>query len=305
MRKIQVALFGTFLAAASAFGQAGGVASISGTVHDPSGSVVPNGKVVVSTTAKGEIRSVQTNASGVFTAPALVPGQGYQLTITAQGFAQYELKDIDLQVGQNLDMNISLTVAQSTTEVEVSAAAELIDDQRTDVSQVVGERQINDLPINGRRVDSFVLLTPGVTNDATFGLLSFRGVAGNNSFLLDGNDNTEQFYDENAGRTRIQSQLSQDAVQEFQVVTDDYSAEYGRAMGGVVNTVTKSGTNEVHGGGFYYFRSTGFDAKDPFAAFNPSEKRVEGGGVIGGPIIKNKLFYLLDFDLTWRQFPLG
>jgi len=162
MRKIQVALFGTFLAAASAFGQAGGVASISGTVHDPSGSVVPNGKVVVSTTAKREIRSVQTNAAGVFTAPALVPGQGYQLTITAQGFAQYELEDIDLQVGQNLDMNISLTVAQSTTEVEVSAAAELIDDQRTDVSQVVGERQINDLPINGRRVDSFVLLTPGV-----------------------------------------------------------------------------------------------------------------------------------------------
>ena len=86
-------------------------------------------------------------------------------------------------------------------------------------------------------------------------------MAGNNSFLLDGNDNTEQFYDENAGRTRIQSQLSQDAVQEFQVVSDNYSAEYGRAMGGVVNTVTKSGTNEVHGAGFYYFRSTGFDAQ--------------------------------------------
>ena len=129
-------------------------------------------------------------------------------------------------------------------------------------------------------------------------------MAGNNSFLLDGNDNTEQFYDENAGRTRIQSQLSQDAVQEFQVVSDDYSAEFGRAMGGVVNTVTKSGTNKVHGAGFYYFRSTGFDARDPFAKFNPSEKRVEGGGVIGGPIIKNKLFYLIDADLTYRKFPM-
>ena len=128
---------------------------------------------------------------------------------------------------------------------------------------------------------------------------------GNNTFLLYGNDNTEQFYDENAGRTRIQSQLSQDAVQEFQVVTDDFSAEYGRAMGGVVNTVTKSGTNEVHGAGFYYFRSTGFDAKDPFAAFNPSEKRVEGGGVVGGPIIKNKLFYLINADLSYRKFPLS
>jgi len=304
MRKIPATAIGTLLIAAYAFGQAGGVASISGTVHDPSGSVVPNGKVVVSTAAKGEIRSVQTNAAGVFTAPALVPGQGYQLTVTAQGFAQYELKDIGLQVGQNLDMNISLAVAQSNTEVEVSAAAELIGDQKSDVSQVVGQREITDLPINGRRVDSFALMVPGVTNDATFGLLSFRGVAGNNSFLLDGNANTEQFYDENAGRTRIQSQLSQDAVQEFQVVSDNYSAEYGRAMGGVVNTLTKSGTNEVHGAGFYYFRSTGFDAKDPFASFNPAEKRVEGGGVIGGPIVKNKLFYLLDFDLTYRQFPL-
>ena len=121
------------------------------------------------------------------------------------------------------------------------------------------------LPINGRRVDSFVLLTPGVTNDATFGLLTFRGVAGNNSFLLDGNDNTEQFYDENAGRTRIQSQVSADAVQEFQVVSANFSAEYGRAMGGVVNTVTKSGGNAVHGSAFYFLRSTGFDAHDPYA----------------------------------------
>jgi hypothetical protein len=234
----------------------------------------------------------------------LIPGEGFQVGVTAPGFARYELKGIALQVGQNLDLNIGLTVSQNTTTIEVSEAAELIDDQKTDVSQVVGEQQITDLPINGRRVDSFVLLTPGVTNDATFGLLSFRGVAGNNTFLLDGNDNTEQFYDENAGRTRIQSQLSQDVVQEFQVVSDDFSAEYGRAMGGVVNTVTKSGTNAVHGTGFYYFRSTGFDAHDPFANFNPSEKRVEGGGTVGGAIIKNKLFYFLGADITYRQFPL-
>jgi outer membrane receptor protein involved in Fe transport len=306
MRNSTVVLITTLLGvAASAFGQAGGVASISGTVHDPTGAVVANGKVVVSSASKGDIRSIETNGDGVFTAPALIPGPGYELTITAPGFSPYNLKDISLQVGQNLNMNISLSVAQSTTEVDVSSAAQLIDDQKTDVSQVIGDQLINNLPINGRRVDSFVLSTPGVTNDATFGLLSFRGVAGNNSFLLDGNDNTEQFYDENAGRTRIQSQLSQEVVQEFQVVTDDYSAEYGRAMGGVVNTVTKSGGNAVHGDGFYFFRSTGFDARDTFAAFNPSEKRVEGGGTVGGPIIKNKLFYFLGFDLTYRNFPLS
>ncbi|HEX3880845.1 MAG TPA: TonB-dependent receptor, partial [Bryobacteraceae bacterium] len=156
---------------------------------------------------------------------------------------------------------------------------------------------------NGRRVDSFVLLTPGVSNDATFGLLTFRGVAGNNSFLLDGNDNTDQFYDENAGRTRIQSQISQDAVQEFQVVSANVSAEYGRAMGGVVNTVTKSGGNQVHGTAFYYLRSTGFDAHDPYAAINPSERRFQTGGSVGGAIVKNKLFYFLSADITRRNFP--
>jgi hypothetical protein len=289
---------------APAFAQTGGVAAISGVVHDPSGSVVPNAKVVISSVSLGQVRSIETNSSGVFTAPALVPTPGYSVVVTAAGFAPNETKDISLQVGQSLNLDLTLSVTQSATTVEVSSAAELIDDQKTDVSTAIGQQQITELPINGRRVDSFVLLTPGVTNDSYFGLLSFRGVAGNNSFLVDGNDNTEQFYDENAGRTRITSQISQDAVQEFEVVSDNYSAEYGRAMGGVVNTVTKSGTNDLHGTGFYFFRSTGFDARDPFSVFVPTEKRVEGGATITGPVIKNKLLFTLNFDLTYRFFPL-
>jgi len=281
-----------------------GVAGISGVVHDATGAVVPNAKVVISSASQGQVRSLLTNQAGVFAAPSLIPGAGYKVTVMAQGFNTYEAGDLTLTVGQNLALNIALVVGTSTTQVEVSATAAMVDDTKSDVSTAVGTEQIQDLPINGRRVDSFVLLTPGVTNDATFGLLTFRGVAGNNSFLLDGNDNTEQFYDENAGRTRIQSQISQDAVQEFQVVSDNYSAEYGRAMGGVVNTVTKSGTNQVHGAGFYYFRSTGFDARDPFSSFNPSERRVEGGASVGGKIIKDKLFYFVNFDLTHRNFPM-
>jgi hypothetical protein len=186
----------------------------------------------------------------------------------------------------------------------VNSAAQLIEDTKTDVSQVIDTRELLNLPINGRRVDSFVLNTAGVTNDATFGLLTFRGVAGNNSFLLDGNDNTEQFYDENAGRTRIQSQISADAVQEFQVVSANFSAEYGQAMGGVVNTVTKGGTNNLHGTAFYFLRSTGFDAHDPFSQFNPTEHRIQTGGTVGGAIIKNKLFYFLSTDITRRNFPI-
>jgi hypothetical protein len=303
--RLLLCLTGLLLAPTMVFGQAaGGVAGISGTVRDPSGAVVPNAKVVISSATQGQIRSLTTNEAGVFNAPSLVPGPGYEVNVTASGFAPYDAKDLDLQVGQNVALNVMLAVGQTATAVEVTAAAQLVDDTKTDVSTVVGTQQIQNLPINGRRVDSFVLVTPGVTNDATFGLLTFRGVAGNNSFLLDGNDNTEQFYDENAGRTRIQSQISQDAVQEFQVVSDDYSAEYGRAMGGVVNTVTMSGTNQFHGVGFYYLRSTAFDARDTFASFIPSDRLVEGGASIGGPIKKDKLFFFLNFDLNYRNFPM-
>jgi outer membrane receptor protein involved in Fe transport len=288
---------------APAFAQSGGVATISGIVHDPSGSVIPNAKVVISSAAQGQVRSIVTNSAGVFAAAALIPGSGYTVAVTAQGFAENDSKDIDLQVGANLNLNIAMTVGATSTSVEVNSAAESIDDGKTDVSQVVGTREITDLPINGRRVDSFVLNTAGVTNDATFGLLTFRGVEGNNSFLLDGNDNTEQYYDENAGRTRIQSQVSADAVQEFQVVSANVSAEYGRAMGGVLNTVTKSGGNAIHGSAFYFLRSTGFNAHDPYASINPTEHRVQTGGTVGGAIIKNKLFYFLSADITRRNFP--
>jgi hypothetical protein len=283
---------------------AGGAAGISGTVHDASGAAVPNAKVVISSERQGAIRSLTSNDAGVFTAPALIPGPGYKVIVTAAGFAQYEVKDIDLLVGQNLDLNVKLTVAQASTEVQVAATAPIIDDTKTDLSQVVNLRQIQDLPINGRRVDSFVLLTPGVSNDGTFGLLTFRGVAGQNSFLVDGIDTTEQFYNENAGRTRIAAQISQDAVQEFQVVSSNYSAEYGRAMGGVVNTVTRSGGNAHHGTAYWFYRSTGFDARDPFSSFNPSEKRNQAGGSIGGPIKKDKLFYFLNTEITRRNFPM-
>jgi len=292
------------LPAAALAQSAGGVAGISGIVRDPSGSAVVNAKVVISNPAQGDVRSITTNEAGLFTAPALLPGTGYKVTVNAPGFAAYELTNLDLQVGQNLNLNVDIKVEQAVTSVEVTAAAQLIDDTKTDVSKVVGEREIMNLPINGRRVDQFVLNTPGVTNDATFGLLTFRGVAGNNSFLLDGNDNTEQFYDENAGRTRIASQISADAVREFQVVSANFSAEYGRAMGGVVNTVTKNGTNEFHGGAFYFLRSTGFDARDPFAPFNPAERRIQTGATLGGPLVKDKLFFFLSTDITRRNFPM-
>jgi hypothetical protein len=294
-----------FLCASNLFAQvAGGLAAISGVVRDPSGSVVPNAKVEVSSESRGKLRSLTSNEAGLFTLPVLVPGSGYKVTVTAAGFAPYEAANLELKVGQNLDLQVSLAVTAATSSVDVTATAEMVEDTKTDVSQVIDSKQITDLPINGRRVDSFVLLTPGVTNDGTFGLLTFRGVAGHNSFLVDGNDATEQFYNENAGRTRIASSISQDVVQEFQVVSANYSAEYGRAMGGVVNQVTRSGGNDFHGTAYWFFRNQDFNARDTFASFNPTESRHQAGGTIDGAIKKDKLFFLLNTEVTRRNFPM-
>jgi hypothetical protein len=293
------------LAAAPALAQsAAGLAAISGVVHDGSGVAVPNANVVIASTSQGRVRTVTTNSGGVFTAPALLPGSGYQVTVTAAGFATYQALDLDLQVGQNLNLNVNLTVSPSVKVVEVTVSGAPVQDTKTDVSQVIDSKLIQDLPINGRRVDSFVLLTPGVTNDSTFGLLSFRGVAGGNSFLVDGNDTTEQFFNENAGRTRIASQISQDAVQEFQVVSSNSSAEFGRAIGGVVNTVTRTGSNGLHGTAYWFFRNRTLDARDRYATINPDEVRHQAGFSLGGALITDKLFYFVNGDFTRRNFPM-
>jgi len=282
----------------------GGLAGISGIVHDSSGAVVPEAKVVVSNPSKGVSITLHTSGGGVFNAPSLFPASGYNVTVEKQGFTKYEVKDIVLEVGQDLNLVVTLSIASATAQVEVIGTAPAVDETKTDVSQVIGSQQILDLPINGRRVDTFVLLTPGVTNDGNFGLLTFRGVANGNSFLLDGNDSTEQFYGENNGRTRLLSQISQDAVQEFQVVSANFSAEYGNAMGGVVNTVTRSGTNDYHGTLFYFYRNQDFDARDPFASVAPDDWRLQSGFSFGGPIIKNKLFFFINGDFSRHNFPI-
>lgn len=282
----------------------GGLASISGTVSDSTGAVVPDADVVVSNPLRGIRILLSTSSGGVFNVPSLVPASGYDVTVDKTGFAHYEVKDIVLTVGQDLNIAVTLSLATASQAIEVVGTPPL-DETKTDVSQVIDSQQILDLPINGRRVDSFVLLTPGVTNDGNFGLLTFRGVANGNSFLLDGNDSTEQFYGENNGRTRILSQISQDAVQEFQVVSANFSAEYGNAMGGVVNTVTRSGTNDLHGTAFWFFRNQEFDAPDYYAnGLNPNDWRLQSGGSVGGALIKDKLFFFINGDFSRHNFPI-
>ena len=284
-------------------GTGGGLGSISGLVQDAQNAAVPGAQVVVANESKGIRRTLETNGQGVFAAPALIPAEGYTVTVNKSGFAVYQSAPITLAVGQNLDLRIDLVIAGAQATVEVTADEAVVLETKSDISQVVNSRQIMELPINGRRVDSFVLMTPAVVPDGAFGLLSFRGVAGHNAFLTDGNDTTNTYYNENAGRTRISSPISQEAVQEFQVISNNYAAEFGQAMGGVVNTITKSGTNDVHGTGYWFFRNKSLNARDRYASFVPTDTRHQLGASVGGSIVKDKLFYFFNYEATRRDFP--
>jgi outer membrane receptor protein involved in Fe transport len=292
------------------FAQNVGFGSITGVVQDSTGAVVAGAKIVVENTSKGIRRELETSSAGIFNAPALVPASGYRVKVSKAGFTDYLVTEITVEVGNSVDLRPTLKVGAAGTEVQVTGEAPTVDFSKTDTSAVVGSKQILELPINGRRVDAFVLLTPGVSNDAAFGLLSFRGNPGGNSFLTDGVDTTNSYYDENAGRTRTYN-ISQDAVQEFQVVSSNYAAEFGKASGGVVNTVTRSGSNSFHGSAYEFYRNRTLNAIDRTTVngvapggINPPEWRHQAGLSIGGPIKKDKLFFFFNGELFRRNAPI-
>ena len=278
-----------------------GAAEIKGRVIDGTKSVVPGARITAMRADTSAERTVVTNEAGLYHMPALVAGT-YQLTVRREGFQTIVRDKVELRVGAKLQIDFQLQVGEVAQSITVESGPNV--DSAPGVSAVVNSRQIMDLPINGRRVDSFVLLSPAVAPEGTSGLLTFRGIPGGNSFLTDGNDTTNQLWNENGGRARIASNVSQDAVQEFQVLSENFSAEFGRAIGGVVNTVTRSGSNNLHGTGFWFFRNQEFNARDRYSAVNPDEKRNQLGGSVGGAIIRDKLFYFANSEIMRRDFPL-
>ena len=280
-----------------------GLGAISGLVTDSSGAAVPDAVVAVRQERMGVHRELTTTSTGIFSVVSLPPASGYTVAVRKEGFRPYQTETFELGVGMVRTLRPVLSIATLSTEVEVTAAP-TGGSSEPGISAVVNGTQVTNLPINGRRVDSFVLLAPAVSPEGTAGLLTFRGIPGGNAFLTDGNDTTNQLWNENGGRTRISSNISQDAVQEFQVLANNYSAEFGRAVGGVVNTVTRSGSNDLHGTAFWFFRNQDFNARDGYAAFNPEEKRNQAGGTLGGALIKDRLFYFLSGEVTRREFPL-
>lgn len=278
--------------------------TIEGIVRDGTGAVIAGAEVAVISTETGAVRNFQTSESGIYKIPSLPVGK-YSVRVTVQGFAPKELTDVILQVGSVAEVNVDLEVGNSAGEiVTVTAEAPLVETTRTYVATTVDERSIKDLPVNGRNFLEFALLTPGVNQDPRGGDISFGGLRGtNNSLQIDGSDNNNTFFGQSLGRTgsgRAPYQFSKDAVKEFQVNTNTYSAEYGRAGGAVINAVTKSGTNEYHGAGFLFFRDRSLNAEEPFAKANMRPKArnrfYQFGAILSGPIQKDKAFFFFNYD---------
>src|SRR5262249_43095760 len=210
-----------------------------------------------------------------------------------------------ITVGSATTLRVTLEVGSVESVVDVKAAAPLVDATRTAEVSLINRTEVNDLPINGRRADQFAQLVPGVTRDGTFGQLSSRGFSGVfNNFTVEGNDDNEAYNAEARGRTRVASNISMNAVQEFQVGQANFLPEFGRTAGGTINTVVRSGTNDHHADGFYYFRNQALNAQDPLASSKPDELRQQFGGSIGGPLRQDKAFYLVNYDQQRRNFPL-
>jgi hypothetical protein len=293
-----------------AHAQTAGAGTLTGTITDPNKSVLPGAMVTATNTDTGIAHTFTTNSDGIFVAPFLQPGH-YTISATGAGFGNVEEKGITLQVGQTLTIDLTLALQSATATVEVTSETPMLDQERTEVSQVVDQEFIQNLPVNARNWSTFVLLTPNVAQDGGSGLVSFHGISGlYNQNYVDGANNNQMLFSEARGRSSGAPYVySLDSIKEFQAETSNYSVEFGQAAGGQVNAITKSGTDSLHGDLFYYLRYPSFNALDPLSKYQalhnnaspflltqPIHQQQQFGGSLGGPIIKDRFFYFFTYD---------
>src|SRR6266581_1463473 len=282
--------------------QQGTSGSIEGTITDQQGGAIANAKLTAVNAATGLTLQASSDDNGLFHFLA-VPVGTYLVTVEHSGFAKYSA-DVTVDVAARINLPVQMAVGSQAEAVTVSAAPPVLETTRSSVQSVVNDLAVADLPTLGRNFINFTLLTPGVTTDVRTGDISFAGQRGTlNSLIVDGSDNNNTFFAQTLGRTgsgRGPYQFSQDAVQEFQVNSNAYSAEYGNAGGAVINVVTKSGTNQFHGTGFEFFRDRSLNSTDPIAKAQGKAKQPyhfnQFGGNVGGPVLKDRLFFFFDYD---------
>jgi hypothetical protein len=295
-----------------AWGQAN-TATLSGAITDPQGLAVAGAKVTATSLTKNTEKSTTSDEAGHYTLASLPPGE-YKLRVEGgSNLAPYENPSVNVTVGAEAIVNVKLALGTQTQVVTVTTESAPIETTRSESAQTVGQRQINNLPINGRSYINFTLTNSQTTRDVspTIGPapntgLNISGARGRSNMVsVDGADAVDNSVN------GIRSTVSQEAVQEFQMILSNYNAEYGRATGGVVNIVTKSGSNEFHGDVFGYLRNTAFQARNPFSGevnadgdlvpVKQSYTRVQTGATLGGALKKDKTFYFFSYEYTQRE----
>src|SRR2546428_745201 len=277
-------------------------ATLSGTITDPTGAAIPEASVTATKVATGAATKATTDGAGNYSLPSLPPGT-YKLTVEKTGFKATVLSGIQLLVNQQAVVNAQLQVGQVTTAIEVSSAAPLVETTTASVGTVIGEREVVDLPLNLRRFGALAVLVPGTTTD--------NGGFASQSF---GSPFSEQAYAANGARTASNNTLiagvaprtlpfggfavspPPDAVQEFKVQTNIYSAAFGKTAGSTMNLVLRSGTNDYHGNVYEFLRNDKFDARNFFSKGKPEYRRNQFGASFGGPIRKNNTFFFVNYE---------
>ena len=306
LRRLAAAQVILLLLSSVAFAQSGvATADLSGTVTDPQGAVVPNATVTLRNAATGVERTVRTDTDGRYVFSSVAPAD-YELTVSADGFKRLQTSGINLTVGQSAELDLGLEVALGGggEEVTIVAGAELVETTRTSVASTVNRTAIENLPINGRNFLNFTLTSSTIVRDnspsigpaPTAGLNAGGQRARSNNVSIDGADNNDNSVN------GVRGTVSQEAVQEFQLITNSYAPEFGRASGAVVNIITKSGSNDFHGNVFGFLRHRSFQARNAFAiSDDPAYTRGQYGATFGGPIKENRTFFFAAFEQSRRQ----
>ena len=284
--------------------------SLRGVVTDPSGAVIANAAVTLISRGNGQFVARTANSVGIFVFPSQPVGV-YALEVKASGFRTEVVQGIDVQVGQTASVNVTLQPGTGTDSITVSGESPLLRTEDSHQSSVVNRDLLDDLPLDGRRFLDFALLVPNASPDGQNGLVSFAGEQGGedtgyanangaNSFTVDGASATSNYFGNARGGEKVPYVFGENAIEEFQVAVSPYRAEYGGAATGFVNVVTRSGSDELHGGGFYYNRNSGTGANDAISKANgyprPTNVLQQFGGSLGGAILPHRAWFFVDYE---------
>ena len=292
--------------------------AVRGVARDSSGAAIAGARVVLLARGTGESSVRDTNGAGIFVFPSQPVGT-YGLEVTAAGFRKEVIEGVSVLVGQPTTVNVSLQPGAGTESITVSGESPLLRTEDSNQSSVIGRELLNDLPLNGRRFLDFALLVPNASPDGQNGLVSFAGEQGGedtgyanangaNSFTVDGASAVSNYFGNARGGEKVPYIFGENAIEEFQVAVTPYRADYGGAATGFVNVVTRSGSDAIHGSGFYYNRNSGTGANDAidkeYGYPRPVDILQQFGGSLGGPIVKNRAWYFVDYEQQRRKNPI-